>query len=69
MAVVRARADASPNFKMARVDASTEFKTAVVVVVIFACTDASVNSQDGGHARVLLAVVLPYTIHDGACLR
>ena len=47
----RAYADASPGFMLARVDASTEFKMAVVV--IFACIDALVNSQDGGHARAL----------------
>ena len=59
----RPHSDSSPGFKMALVDASTEFK--VVVVVTFACTDASVNSQDDGHVHLLLAVVLLHTIQDG----
>ena len=40
----RAHADVSPEFKMARVDASTGWSSS---------RDASVNSQDGGHARDL----------------
>ena len=46
----RAHADASPEFKVACVGASTEFKTAVVIL---ACIDASVNSQDGDRAHAL----------------
>ena len=34
---------------MARVDASVGFKMAVI---IFGCTGASVNPQDGGHASL-----------------
>ena len=57
---------ASSKFKMTRVDASAEFKMAVI---IFACTGASVNPQDGDHARVLLLVVLRYKIQDRVRLR
>ena len=47
--------------KMARVDASTKFGGGH----LFACTTASVNSQDGDHASLFL-MVLRYKIQDGA---